>query len=72
MKKILFVLMSLIIISSCSTDSNDEELIVEQEQVFLHYQGTRQIVTNKKDLTYSSQNPFVATVSDYGLITGGK
>ena len=72
MKKVIFALMSLaaffsLTFSSCSKDDDETPLTISQTSLTMVRGDTLTITTNQKS-TFSSEKPFVATVSADGKI----
>ena len=72
MKKVIFALMSLaaffsLTFSSCSKDDDETPLTISQSSLSMVHGDTITITANQKS-TFSSSDPFVATVSDNGKI----
>lgn len=73
MRKIIFKFMSIamiisLVMTSCSKDDEKEELTLSQLSVTMVHDDTVTVSANQK-ATFSSADPFVATVSDNGKIT---
>ena len=72
MKKVIFALMSIAVIvslmlSSCKKDDDETPLTISQSSLSMVHGDTITITANQKS-TFSSSDPFVATVSDNGKI----
>jgi len=73
MKRILFyatAIVSLTLFAACSKDDGDGFNITSSKSVELTSQKTSQIECSDSKATYTSENGYVATVSETGLITG--
>jgi hypothetical protein len=73
MKRILFyvtAIVSLTLFAACSKDDGDGFNITSSKSVQLTSQKTSQIECSDSKATYASENGYVATVSETGLITG--
>ena len=73
MKRILFyvtAIVSLTLFAACSKDDGDGFNITSSKSVQLTSQKTSQIECSDSKATYTSENGYVATVSETGLITG--
>ena len=73
MKRILFyvtAIVSLTLFAACSKDDGDGFNITSSKSVELTSQKTSQIECSDSKATYASENGYVATVSETGLITG--
>lgn len=73
MKRILFyvtAIVSLTLFAACSKDDGDGFNITSSKSVQLTSQKTSQIECSDPKATYASENGYVATVSETGLITG--
>jgi hypothetical protein len=68
MKKFIILLVALFTIISCAKDDSDD-ITVDQNSLEIFSGGTHQITTNQSNPVYSSEDAFVATVSETGLIT---
>lgn len=72
MKKSYFFLLAvlpIIILPSCG-DDDDDVITVVPSSVFMHYGDTQQL-TAESATGWTSENDFVATVDQRGLVTGG-
>lgn len=73
MKRILFyvtAIVSLTLFAACSKDDGDSFNITSSKSVELTSKKTSQIECSDSKATYASENEYVATVSETGLITG--
>ena len=73
MQRILFyvtAIVSLTLFAACSKDDGDGFNITSSKSVQLTSQKTSQIECSDSKATYTSENGYVATVSETGLITG--
>jgi|UPI000468D422 hypothetical protein len=73
MKRKLFyvtAIVSLTLFAACSKDDGDGFNITSSKSVELTSQKTSQIECSDSKATYASENGYVATVSETGLITG--
>ncbi|MDD4760575.1 MAG: Ig-like domain-containing protein [Bacteroidaceae bacterium] len=73
MKRILFyvtAIVSLTLFAACSKDDGDGFNITSSKSVELTSKKTSQIECSDSKATYASENGYVATVSETGLITG--
>ena len=68
MKKILFLMTSVLVIAGCSK-SEDGKLTLSANQVSLYSGDTKQVTVND-NATWSSKSEFVAEVSEDGIIKG--
>ncbi len=68
MKKILFLTIAALAIIGCSKDE-DSKITLSTDNVVLYTEGTEQISANEEP-TWKSDNKFVATVSNTGVIKG--
>lgn len=64
-----FVAMLFITLVGCSKDENDDISITSSKNIELTSNGTSQINCSDSKATYSSEDEYVATVSNSGLIT---
>lgn len=72
MKRTLFyvtAIVSLILFAACSKDDSNDLVITSSKEVGLTSQETSQIKCSDPKATYASEDEFVATVSETGLIT---
>ena len=61
------------ILASCSKDDSNTIVINTKTPIVLNYEKTLQIdASSEREITYESENVFHATVSNEGLITGGR
>ncbi len=68
MKKYFVLFVALFALVSCSKD-DDDDITVDQTNVELYSKDFHQITTNQANPTYSSENEYVAKVSNTGMIT---
>lgn len=76
MKKLLFFAVTFLSLSTfvaCSSDDDEDKMeITSSTNVELTSQKTSQIVCSDAKATYQSEDEYVASVSDKGLITAGR
>lgn len=73
-RRLIFMLLAILsvatIFSSCKKDDDkDEQFTIDKQAITLVHDGTETIVASEA-ATWSSDNEFVATVDDKGVITG--
>lgn len=72
MKKVIFCSLALLLLTvfvGCSKDDDNELVITSSKNIELTYKGTSQINCSDSKATYSSEDEYIAKVSESGLIT---
>ena len=72
MKRILFYSIAVVLLTTfaaCSKDDEDNSSITSSKSIELTSQKTSQIEYSDSRVSYSSEDEYVATVSETGLIT---
>ena len=72
MKRILFYSIAVVLLTTfaaCSKDDEDDSSITSSKSIELTSQKTSQIECSDSRASYSSEDEYVATVSETGLIT---
>lgn len=76
MKKILLCMLMVLpfVFTSCSDDDkNEDDISLGKKEYKMNFLDKVQIeATSTLDITYKTEDDFIATVSDKGLITGGR
>ena len=67
---VAFTLMQVFVFASCSSsDDDDSTIVTSSKELSLSHEQTSQITCSASNVTYESENKFVATVSTSGLVT---
>lgn len=58
------------VFASCSSDEDETAITLDKSALEVSYQGTGAISTETKNVKWTSDNEFVATVDEKGVVTG--